>query len=132
MHPLRMIVPAALAGALLIAGVFSIDTVQAADMDPAAVSKRIAETYGVKVLRVKEGDQDGKRVYLVTVMNAGGDFNEAFQVNTLAVDPATGALISQFRYTPTGHIFSGGGDRSPNVDASGTTIRQRSGRNSPQ
>lgn len=132
MRPLRMIVPAALAGAILIPGVFHADRARAADLDTTAVSKRIAEAYGVKVLRVKEGEQDGKRVFLVTVMNEGGDFNEAFQVNTLAVDPATGALISQFRHAPTGHISSGGTDRSIHIEPSGATIRQRSGRNSPQ
>ena len=40
---------------------------------------------------------DGRAVFLVTVMNPGGDFNEAFQVTTLAVDVETGKLVSGYR-----------------------------------
>jgi hypothetical protein len=54
------------------------------------------------VLRVREALYDGRSVYIVTVMNPGGDFNEAFQVNTLMVDRRSGKLVSQFRPAMSG------------------------------
>ncbi len=68
-----------------------------------ALAERIAKTYGVTVLKISNAEQDGSQVLLVTVMNPGGDFNEAFQVTNLVVDRQTGRLVSQFRHTPTGH-----------------------------
>ena len=59
--------------------------------------RQIEEAYGVEVLKVREGELDGRAVWLVTVMNPGGDFNEAFMVTTLAVDRETGQLVSTFR-----------------------------------
>ena len=100
-------------------------------VDKAAASKLIEERYGVKVLRIREAEDDGKRVFILTVMNPGGTSNDAFQVNTLALDPATGKLISQYRHTPTGHRHSGAERRSPVLDGSGPVIRQRSTRGIP-
>jgi hypothetical protein len=68
-----------------------------------ALAEQIAKTYGVTVLKISNATQDGAQVLLVTVMNPGGNFNEAFQVTNLVVDRQTGRLISQFRHTPTGH-----------------------------
>ena len=58
---------------------------------------RIEADYGVKALRVRPGTIDGTAVWLVTVMKPGRDSNDAFQVTTLAVDRATGALVPTFR-----------------------------------
>ena len=99
-----------------------------AAMTEAEVTRMIEETYGVQVLRVRAERLDEDWVWLVTVMNPPGDFNEAFQVNTLAVDRASGNLISQYRYTGTGHVLSGADSRSPSTDESGAVIRQRSTR----
>ena len=49
-------------------------------------AKMVAQTFDVQVLRVRAGQLGGRGVWLITVMNRGGDFNTAFQVNTLAVD----------------------------------------------
>ena len=97
-------------------------------MDKAAVAKRVENAYGVKVLRIEEADHNGTPIYLVTVMNPAGDFNSAFQVTTLAVDRASGDLVSQYRTSPTGQIHSGATTRTPTADGSGTLIRQQTHR----
>ena len=66
-------------------------------------SQQFAETHGVQVLKVRTGEIGGKRVYLLTFMNPTGDFNEAFQVNTVAVDVSTGKLIAGFRHRASGY-----------------------------
>ncbi len=83
-----------------------------------AAAKQIAAEFGVIVLRVKSGSIDGIPVWLVTVMNRGGEFNSAFQVNTLAVDQATGRLVPSFRHRPSGQVRREGG-------APGTRAEQR-------
>ena len=70
-------------------------------------SKMVAETFDVQVLRVRAGQVGDRRVWLITVMNRGGDFNTAFQVNTLAVDRETGGLVPAFRHGPSGVMPSG-------------------------
>ena len=64
--------------------------------------RMVEETYKVEVLRARAGQIDGRQVWLLTVMNRGGDFNTAFQVNTLAVDQETGRLVPAFRHGPSG------------------------------
>jgi hypothetical protein len=66
------------------------------------LTRQIETTYQVKVLRIREALHDGRPVFIVTVMNAGGNFNEAFQVNTLMVDRRSGKLVSQFRPAMSG------------------------------
>jgi len=92
-----------------------------------AVADKVAKQYGVTVLRTKDGKIDGKAVVFVTVMKSGGNSNDAFQVTTLAVDPATGDLVSQFRTTPNGQMDAAPGPLSPNTE-SGEIIRQLSTR----
>lgn len=92
-----------------------------------AVADKVAKEYGVTVLRTKDGEIDGKAVVFVTVMKGGGNANDAFQVTTLAVDPATGKLVSQFRTTPNGQVDTAPGPLSPNTE-SGEIIRQLSTR----
>lgn len=70
--------------------------------EEAAVAKKLTDTYGVQVLRIRPGEMNGTPVYIVTVMNPGGDFNAAFQVTTLAVDQKTGTLVSRLGQTSTG------------------------------
>lgn len=90
------------------------------------IADRIAKEYGVKVLKTAEGQEDGKPVLFVTVMNEGGNFNNAFQVSTLAVDPATGELIPQQDMEPATMA------RETRGDASGRLIRLRSLREPPR
>jgi hypothetical protein len=96
------------------------------------IAERIAKDYGVTVLKTTKGEEDGRPVLFVTVMNDGGNDNAAFQVSTLAVDPATGDLISQYRTTPTGRSLSGAATRTPSSDESGAALRQWSTRHGPR
>jgi hypothetical protein len=74
-----------------------------AAMSAEDIGKAIAALFGVEVLRVVPAESDdGGAAYRVTFMNPGGDFNEAFQVNTILVDAVTGAPIIQFRHLPSG------------------------------
>ena len=68
-----------------------------AEMSVDAVIQKIEADSAVTVLRVKPMTDGGRRVFAVTVMNPGGDFNEAFQVNTIVVDAETGQPIIQYR-----------------------------------
>ena len=86
------------AAAVLVA--LALATPAVAKMPADEVKAAIEREYGVRVLRIVEVERAGGTVYAVTVMNPGGDFDEAFQVNTLAVDPDTGALILQDRPGP--------------------------------
>jgi len=116
---------------VLTAAVFTVAAAAAQTSDEKQIADRIAKEYGVTVLKVVKGEENGKPVLFLTVMNDGGNFNEAFQVNTLAVDPATGDLISQYRTTPTGQELSGAVSRRPSEE-SGPVIRQRSLREAPR
>jgi len=94
------------------------------------IADRIAKTYGVTVLKTVEAESNGKRVLYVTVMNSGGNDNDAFAVTTLEVDPATGDLVSQYRTTPTGQVDEGPQPRETSIDESGENMRQLSNRGS--
>ena len=73
-----------------------------------SVRQNIEKTYDVRVLKLVKGTLDGKAVYFVTVMSAGGNDNAAFQVNRLAVDVETGALVSSFRHHSSGYELPAG------------------------
>jgi hypothetical protein len=81
----------ALATALLAGFVFSGNAV--AQVTDQEAKRQIEETYDVEVLRVREGEIDGRGVWLVTVMLPPGDFNTAFMVSNLAIDRQTGDLV---------------------------------------
>ncbi len=83
-------------------------TLAAAGGAEAAMSKdeikaAIEKEYGVTVLRMQETEEDGRPAYRVTMMNAGGDFNDAFQVNQIVVDAETGRPIPAFRHRASGY-----------------------------
>ncbi len=88
----RNIVGGALAAALVAALPFA---AQAA-MTKEQVAAKIEKEFGVKVLRVTPTTEDGKALFAVTVMSGGGNWNHAFQVNTIAVDAATGEPAVQY------------------------------------
>ncbi len=71
------------------------------------IGKAVGEAYGVTVLRVVAAEDNGRAVYLVTFMSPSGNFNEAFQVTTIAVDAETGKKVSQFRHGPSGYRLPG-------------------------
>ena len=89
----------ALFGLLVLVAVPS--TARALTAEEAA--RKVAETYGVEVLRVREVEEDGRRLYLLTVMLPGGDRNDAFQVGTLTVDADTGEPVPRLRHRPDGY-----------------------------
>jgi len=66
------------------------------------MKQRIESNFGVKVLRVEGMLEQGRSAFAVTTMKSGGDFNDAYQVNTVVVDSKTGDLIRQYRHTPNG------------------------------
>jgi hypothetical protein len=103
----RLLAAALAAGLTLAAGA------QAA-MTEDQVKVAIERDFGVRVLRIVSGTADGRGVFLVTVMNPGGEFNEAFQVTRLVVDAETGKLVPQFRHGASGHSFSNADTRVPN------------------
>ncbi len=77
-----------------------------AEMSADEVASAIAEVYGVTVLRVVPVKEDGRSAFRVTIMNPGGDFDEAFQVNTLLVDAESGKLVSGVRHRASGYEAS--------------------------
>jgi hypothetical protein len=90
-----------LLGGALIAGT-GLVPVQAA-VSKEAAAEQIAERYDVEVLRVRAGERDGRKVWLVTVMQPGGNRNNAFQVHVLAVDQESGELVSSFQHHADGY-----------------------------
>ncbi len=74
-----------------------------AAMTEAQVTHSLEQAYNVTVLRVTRLKHDGLPAFLVTMMNPGGNFNTAYQVNTVLVDAETGKLISRFRHRASGH-----------------------------
>ncbi len=66
------------------------------------VKRQVETRYGVKVLRIKPVTEQGRSAFSVTIMNPGGAFNEAFQVNTIVIDAETGRPIIQYRQGPGG------------------------------
>ncbi len=95
---------------------------------PEQVSERIEATFGVRVLRIRRAENEGRSTYAVTVMNPGGNFNEAYQVSTLMVEPESGKLISQFRHLPAGYRLSGAPRNSATIDGDGAVIRRLTNR----
>jgi len=96
----RFLVALAVAGAL--GGALLQAPAPAAAETTQQVAKKIAAEFGVRVLKVRESRLDGAPVFLVTVMNPGGNFDEAFQITTLAVDVRTGKMVSGFRHRSSG------------------------------
>lgn len=60
----------------------------------------VRESLGVEILRVEVVERDGEPAYAITVMNPGGDQNDAFRVATLLFDGATGGLLGQQSAAP--------------------------------
>jgi hypothetical protein len=55
----------------------------------------VRQSLGVEILRVEVVEHEGAPAYAITVMNPGGDRNDAFRVATLLFDGATGSLLGQ-------------------------------------
>ena len=123
----RLGIAATVAGVLCATILLDVRPASAQRLTAEAAAQRVAETYGVEALRVREmRAEDGRLAYAVTVMAPGGDANDAFRVTTLLVDAETGELIPQFRHTPTGHEFSGAPSNVPPTELDGPALRRRS------
>lgn len=86
---------------------------------------RIEKEYDVKVLRVRPGEVDDVPVWMITVMQQGGNYNTAFQVTTLAMNRANGELVSSFHQGTHGAVGNASPtdtqiDRQPDAARSGT------------
>ncbi len=95
---LRGIAVAAVFGAALALGASPAGAALSADQ----VKRQVETRYGVTVLRIEAVTEQGRSAYAVTIMNPGGNFDEAFQVNTLVIDAETGRPIIQYRQGPGG------------------------------
>ncbi len=109
----------AIASAVLLSA--NITAGQAAVLTEAEAARRIEADYGVEVLRVRAGERNGTAVWLVTFMVPGGNSNAAFQVQTLALEQATGDLVPSFRHRRSGYDLpppgSGGAKSEARPDA---------------
>ena len=99
-----------LAGFALLAFVQSVEAAMTKGQVKAATEK----TYDVRVLKINPDKKDGKDVFIVKVMYNGGNWNTAFQVNTIVIDANTGKRVSQFRHQSSGRSLSGNYDAMPN------------------
>jgi hypothetical protein len=102
-----------------------VPTPGSAAMSEAEAVKMIKETYDVQVLRVRAQQIGDRWTWMLTVMNRGGDFNTAFQVNTLAVDQETGKLVPAVRHGASGYELSGADRREDKVGLRPDAIRSR-------
>lgn len=105
-----------LAAAVLLSGALAGGTLSpAAALTQEEAAEKVAEEYGVEVLKT-DATLDGNRpIILLTVMQAGGNDNAAFQVNTIAVDAKTGDVIPGFRRLETGRVTTPGAPAA-NID----------------
>ncbi len=101
--------------AVVVGGGILFATPAGAAMSADEVAAVVAEAYGVTVLRVVPTEVEGRSVFRVTIMNPGGDFDEAFQVNTLLVDADTGKLVSAVRHRVSGYDASQAASFEPNL-----------------
>lgn len=85
---------------------FGIGVPAQAELTNQQVMEKIEQDFGVKVLKVQPAKDIGGNVLAVTVMNPPGDFNEAFQINTLAVDKRSGELVPVEAQTQQGYRHS--------------------------
>jgi hypothetical protein len=93
---------------------FTVAANASADMSKREIQAEIENKYDARVLKMFIGKDLGRPVYFVRVMFKGGNYNTAFQVNTLVVDAKTGKPLPQFRHGASGQQLSGTIDNSPN------------------
>lgn len=106
-----------IAASLVSVWVFASGISAEAAMSKGQVTASIEKDYDAKVLTISSGKDAGRAVFFVRVMYNGGNFNTAFQVNTLVIDAGTGERVKQFRHGPSGRQMSGNFDSSPNRQA---------------
>jgi len=67
-----------------------------------AAGKQVEERFNVQVLKVAPGELDGRKVWMVTVMQPADSGNSSFQVHVLAIDQQSGELVPSFRHHADG------------------------------
>lgn len=86
-------------------------------MSEADARSAVEREYGVDVLGIREDTTaDGAPAFRLTVMNPGGNYNEAFMVTTLLLDRRTGKLVSQFQQGAEGARLPPAPDRDIGSD----------------
>ncbi len=111
----RRLAAAAVFGAVLATGAAPGQAAMSADQ----VKRQVESAFGVRVLKVSPMKDAGQAAFAVVIMNPGGDFNEAWQVNTIVVDAQTGKLIRQFRHLASGISDAGHRRRETNAPLMG-------------
>ena len=85
-----------------------------AAMTQSQVAAATEKSYDVRVLKIHADKENGKSVFRVKVMYNGGDWNTAFQVNTIVIDAETGERVAQFKHQSSGRSLPGNYDSIPN------------------
>ena len=85
-----------------------------AAMTQSQVVAATEKSYDVRVLKIYADKENGKSVFRVKVMYNGGDWNTAFQVNTVVIDAETGERVVQFKHQSSGRSLPGNYDSMPN------------------
>ena len=85
-----------------------------AAMTQSQVAAAAEKSYDVRVLKIYADKENGKSVFRVKVMYNGGDWNTAFQVNTIVIDAKTGERVAQFKHQSSGRSLPGNYDSMPN------------------
>lgn len=85
-----------------------------AAMTQSQVAAATEKSYDVRVLKIYADKENGKSVFRVKVMYNGGDWNTAFQVNTIVIDAKTGERVAQFKHQSSGRSLPGNYDSMPN------------------
>ena len=85
-----------------------------AAMTQSQVAAATEKSYDVRVLKIYADKENGKSVFRVKVMYNGGDWNTAFQVNTIVIDVETGERVAQFKHQSSGRSLPGNYDSMPN------------------
>ena len=85
-----------------------------AAMTQSQVAAATEKSYDVRVLKIYADKENGKNVFRVKVMYNGGDWNTAFQVNTIVIDAETGERVAQFKHQSSGRSLPGNYDSMPN------------------
>ena len=85
-----------------------------AAMTQSQVAAATEKSYDVRVLKIYADKENGKSLFRVKVMYNGGDWNTAFQVNTIVIDAETGERVAQFKHQSSGRSLPGNYDSMPN------------------
>lgn len=87
---------------------------------------KLENEYGVKVLKVRPVEVNGRKAIEALVMNPPGNFNEALQVTRIFVDAATGEMIQRVGHGAAGYTRSNEAPGATGLGGDGRAARRRS------